>query len=285
MHESHNTARHNNRDFASRSKLRGINPKRTMKHLSSRRSPLLLKCRDLHGSKGRREHGAFLIEGENSVAAALAARFALQEVLVSAAHEEKWRVRLEERGIDYSVAAPELVAHAAEARTSPEILGVAPLPVEEPEAEIGGLTLILDGVSDPGNVGTLLRAADAVGSSRVWATPGSADFYSPKVVRASAGSLFSFKYLPRVLAAEEALQVLARSDVPVVAAQAHGGSGCYEFGWPARCALVVGHETRGVGQVLGAGAQAVTIPIWGRAESLNAAMAGTLLLYAWRQSL
>jgi tRNA G18 (ribose-2'-O)-methylase SpoU len=71
----------------------------------------------------------------------------------------------------------------------------------------------------------------------------------------------------------------------LVAAVAHEGEDCYRFRWPPSCALVLGHETRGISEELEEAATArVTIPMFGRAESLNVASAGAVLLYAWRQS-
>jgi TrmH family RNA methyltransferase len=146
------------------------------------------------------------------------------------------------------------------------------------------LLLVLDGIGDPGNVGTLIRSADAAGAGRIALTPNSVDAFGPKVVRASAGSLF---HLPPPLLdrAEGLARVLQQQEIPLIVAVAHGGQSCFEYSWPTRCALVLGHETRGISPVLEDAATArVTIPIYGRAESLNVAAAGAVLLYAWRCS-
>ncbi len=85
--------------------------------------------------------------------------------------------------------------------------------------------------------------------------------------------------------AEELADALSRAEVPLIVAAAHDGEDCFALRWPRRCALVLGHETRGVSPQLEACATArVTIPIYGRAESLNVAAAGAVLLYAWRAS-
>jgi TrmH family RNA methyltransferase len=148
------------------------------------------------------------------------------------------------------------------------------------------MTLVIDGVSDPGNVGTLLRAADAAGTKNVIATSGSCDLYSPKVVRSAAGSLFSLQILNlENNSTESVAQWLQASEIPIVTAEAHGAANCYEMAWPQNCALVLGHERRGISPEFSEIAtHKTTIPIYGNAESLNVAMAGTLLLYAWRQS-
>jgi TrmH family RNA methyltransferase len=145
------------------------------------------------------------------------------------------------------------------------------------------MVLALDGIGDPGNVGTLLRTADVAGVTHCVLTPQSADAFGPKAVRASAGSVF---HLQAASSTPEAiLQEIGTANLPLVTAVAHGGEDCFRFSWPRRCALVLGHETRGVSPVLDeAATHRVTIPNYGRAESLNVAAAGAILLFAWRQS-
>ncbi len=251
--------------------------------LSSRQHPLIKLARALHGSKGRREHGRFLIEGANGVAAALASGAGVQDVLATPAAATLWFQRAQASGATVHLASPELLAYASESSSAPEVVAIAPLLQPAPELASAGLILILDGIGDPGNAGTLLRAADAVGASQVAAVAGSVDLLAPKTVRASAGSLWSVPLSPlHGKTPEEMAQVLAEASVPIITAEAHGGGDCFAMEWPLRCALVIGHETRGVSQAFASAALKATIPIWGRAESLNAAMAGTLLLYAWR---
>jgi tRNA G18 (ribose-2'-O)-methylase SpoU len=105
----------------------------------------------------------------------------------------------------------------------------------------------------------------------------------PKAVRASAGSVFHLHVASST--PQATLHELRAANLPLVTAVAHGGEDCFCFDWPRRCALVLGHETRGVSSVLDeAATHRVTIPNYGRAESLNVAAAGAVLLFAWRQS-
>ena len=161
------------------------------------------------------------------------------------------------------------------------MIALAKLPATS-STRCDGLTLVLDGVGDPGNAGTLIRTADAVGANQVVLTENSADAWSPKVVRSSAGSVF---HLPPIeLETDELIEKLRDENVPIIAAVAHKGISCFEYSWPPKCALVLGHETRGISPELENAASArVTIPVFGRAESLNVAVAGAVLMYAWRQ--
>jgi TrmH family RNA methyltransferase len=176
----------------------------------------------------------------------------------------------------------------SEAQTPTEVIALAALPqgtfdATDLKRDDTALVLVLDGVGDPGNVGTLIRTADVAGATNCVLSPQSADAYGPKAVRAAAGSVF---HLQVTSSTQEALlQQLRSANLPLVTAVAHGGEDCFSFAWPQCCALILGHETRGISAVLDeAAAHRVTIPNYGRAESLNVAAAGAVLLFAWRQS-
>ena len=253
--------------------------------ITSRQHPLVKLCRGLHEARGRREAGLFLVEGRNAVGAALASAWPLRQVLATPeAHDIAEQART--LGISIFELPGELVAYASEAQSSVGVLAIADLPAPQTTIGCDGLTLILDGIGDPGNVGTLLRAADAAGAGAVILSEGSADAFAPKVVRSAAGSLFHLPPLPLPDRSPAAIiKTLAAAGIPLITAEAHHGADCYHMPWPARCALVLGHETRGVSPAFQAASRGkATIPVYGAAESLNAAMAGTLLLYAWRQA-
>jgi RNA methyltransferase, TrmH family len=258
--------------------------------ITSRQHPLCKLVRSLHDARGRRKHRLFMAEGGNAVTAALRARWPLKRLLLTPDDlEAGWRDVARDARLEVQPVAAEIMEYLSEAQTSPGIIALAALP-EAVESQVSAgnlntadLLLILDGISDPGNAGTLIRSADAAGAGGIALTPNSADVFGPKVVRASAGSLFHLP--PPLLDTAEALaRTLRRQDIPLVAAVAHGGQDCFEYPWPRRCALALGHETRGISPVLEEMAVRVTIPIFGRAESLNVAAAGAVLLYAWRCS-
>jgi TrmH family RNA methyltransferase len=141
-----------------------------------------------------------------------------------------------------------------------------------------GLVLLLAGVSDPGNAGTLVRAAEAFGAAGVLFGAGGVDPYGPKVVRAAMGSLFRLPHgiIEPALVAEAA----SAAERPIVAAD-RSGTPLPEFEFPARPLLAVGAERGGVGGWLPRWDEAVAIPHAGPTESLNAAVAGAIILYEW----
>lgn len=130
--------------------------------------------------------------------------------------------------------------------------------------------MVADQLADPGNAGTLIRSAEAAGADAVVLTPGSVDPFNPKVVRASAGSLFR---LPVVQASLETLDGWTR-----LGTSSHRGTGYTDTDLTRRIAVVLGNEAHGLGDDAPID-EWITIPHRGNAESLNVAMAATVLAF------
>jgi RNA methyltransferase, TrmH family len=183
---------------------------------------------------------------------------------------------------------PEVLVVAAEAlesaSTTESPQGIAALvtpPVWAPEALFRTgvpLVLVLDGLQDPGNVGTLLRSAEAFGATGVLALPGTANFWNPKTLRASMGSALR---MPAVRIGEgEALALFAGHGLTVFAAGAQEAAEAAVCDLAVPLALLIGNEGAGLSPTLLAAAhRRVTLPCPGPVESLNAAVAGSILLY------
>jgi len=142
------------------------------------------------------------------------------------------------------------------------------------------LVVVLDGVQDPGNAGTIVRAAEAFGATGAMFLKGTASPFNPKTLRAAAGSLFR---IPFVHGVEDAMArvALELNRVELFAAVPAGRS-VADVDLTERCGLIIGSEARGVGDELRAAAKEVSIPTVG-VESLNAAMAAAILLYEARR--
>jgi TrmH family RNA methyltransferase len=134
------------------------------------------------------------------------------------------------------------------------------------------LVVVLDGVQDPGNAGTIIRSAEAFGATGVLAIKGTVNLHNPKCLRASAGSVFR---VPYVQGAEAA--VLLEQNLACYATVASGGQSIYEADLTASAAIVIGSEGRGVSAGLRNSAINLVIPTTG-VESLNAAIAASILL-------
>ena len=164
--------------------------------------------------------------------------------------------------------------------TPQPVLAVASASPSDPE-QLGrdGLVLIGAGLADPGNVGTLLRSAEAAGAAGIVLSAGSVDAYNPKVVRASAGAIFGVA-LVEGWTVMEALDAMRATGRTCVGTRAEGGVAYHETDLARPTAVVLGNEAHGLPADLGAALDGwVTVPMRGPAESLNVAMAGTVLCF------
>jgi RNA methyltransferase, TrmH family len=173
-----------------------------------------------------------------------------------------------------------VLERVADTVTPQAVLGVVGA-IDVPLAALGAtdLVVVLEDVRDPGNVGAIVRSADAAGADGVICLAGTSDLYNPKVVRASAGSIFHLPIVTEV-AAGDLLTELGARGCALLATVASGGFDYALGSWPPAVALVLGNEANGVSPALQrACGGAISIPIAGAAESLNVAMASTVLLF------
>jgi TrmH family RNA methyltransferase len=159
-----------------------------------------------------------------------------------------------------------ILAAAASTETAPKAIGLVEPPPARPWRE--GVSVYLDAVQDPGNAGAIARSAEAFGAAGIIFGPGTVSPLNPKVLRASAGSLFRLPF------SRMALSMTG----PVYRAEAHEGCPPWAADWSGPCVLVIGSEAHGVSQDLRSRSQPVRIPTSG-VESLNAAIAASILLY------
>ena len=169
-------------------------------------------------------------------------------------------------------------------RTPQPVLAVATMPERRVTAlAADGLVVMGVALADPGNLGTLVRSAEAAGAAAILLGPGSVDAYNPKVVRASAGAIFGIPVVDAVSegwSAVEALDALGELGRQRLGATAGTGTGYTEVDFLQPTAVVVGNEAHGLGPDLDPHLDGhVSIPMAGEAESLNVAMAATLLCF------
>jgi TrmH family RNA methyltransferase len=241
-------------------------------------NPRLDRVRELRTKKGRREHGRFAIEGVTLLREALRSGVSIEELYgTPAALESSESAREAESSGAHIYRVDERTLHRlSDLETPPGLLAVVPielLPVSELFAG-PGLVLALAGLSDPGNAGTLLRAAEAFGVSAVVFGSGAVEPHSPKVVRSAMGSLFRLK-----LAVADPEETAAAAEGWEITGLASGGHPIEELPWASKSLLVVGQERHGLGPWTGLCSRLAAIPMKGEAESLNAAVAGGIALY------
>ncbi len=235
----------------------------------------------------RARRGQFLVEGPQSVREAVrCAPEQVRDVYLTVAAAQRYPEITDDAtaaGVYTHLCSPDVLAAMSE--DAQGVLAVARLTGGTVEDLFGGdrrprLLAALAQVRDPGNAGTVVRAADAAGADGVLLSAGSVDVHNPKVVRSTAGSLFHLPVATGTdltttanLAREHGLQVLA--------ADGGGETGLYQADLARPTLWVFGNEARGLGAAERELADAVVrIPIHGRAESLNLAMAATVCLYS-----
>jgi RNA methyltransferase, TrmH family len=190
-------------------------------------------------------------------------------------------------GVKVVVAPDALLRGISGTESSPGVIALVKMPEWKLEQLFRGraLVVLLDGLQDPGNGGTIARAAEAFGATGVLFLKGTVSPYNPKTLRASAGSLFRIPFLHSVdpaLARAALRQNKAELYAAVPARDGVAARPLAEVDFTAPCGLVIGSEARGVGNVLRSAALDVSIPTV-RVESLNAAVAAGILLYEARR--
>ena len=227
----------------------------------------LSRLRDLRDKKHREAAGLFVIEGGKVVGELLAANFPFTEIYATAEWTGPRDARVREVTDDE-------MQRASHFPTPSAVLAVGKItrPALAPGGLARGLTLALDGIQDPGNVGTLLRVADWFALARVLLSLDCADLFSQKVINASMGSFARVTVHTAPLA-----EALGGVKVPVLGCGLQGND--VHTLTPSRDAvIVIGSEGRGLSPaVLALVTQRVTIPKFGGAESLNAAVAAAIV--------
>lgn len=256
--------------------------------IASRQNPRIVAARRLSDRKHRQQQGRFLVEGVKLLHMALQAGAEPVEVFYCAerlaAPASHVLTALLAAGGE-PVAVSLTVMQSLAEREQPEgILATFKLfqqPLPGAWLAADGLVVVLDRLQDPGNLGTLLRTADAVGAVAVVLLEPCVDPFDPKVLRGSMGSLFNVP-LVRTGDVHALFAELHRHGWRTVGADAHRGIDWGEGLWAGNVALVLGNEARGLSaDVRDHVAAWARLPIAGRAESLNVAVAGGVLMYAW----
>jgi TrmH family RNA methyltransferase len=233
--------------------------------------------------KGRKEHGRFAFEGPTLLEEALRSGVGIEELYVSdAVLAANATVReLDQRGTPVYVVDDRTLRKISDLDTPTGLLGVAAQRAGDLGAVLRGpLTLVLADLNDPGNVGTLLRSAEAFGASGVVLGRLGVDPYHPKVVRGAMGTIFR---LPLAVASATEFAAAAAAAGTTIIGLTTGGGSLDAIGLGAATALVVGHERRGLGSWEVPGVRLAGIPMRGAAESLNASVAGSIGLYVLSQ--
>ena len=250
-----------------------------MKEITSVHNPQIQLLKGLQKAKGRREANLFLAESVKMVREALAL-FLCRTLIVDGKRQAEYAQMIaeaEEKGCEVFIVTPAIMQAISEAKTPQGVCCTVEIP-KEPGALSGRLLVALDGVQDPGNVGTILRTADAAGFDGALLSSACADLYSAKTLRATMGSVFRVP-AKRTDDLPAALEALKDEGYAIVATEL-GGADFYENCPHDKAVLVIGSEGNGVSKaVRDCATHHLALPMRGGAESLNAAVAAGIMIY------
>ncbi len=245
--------------------------------ITSPQNPKLKLIRALQGrAKARRKEKAFLIEGVRLVEEAITAKWDIRFLLYDHSLSERGKELLTSlKSIEIEEVDTNLLKSVSDTENSQGIIAVlndAQLPIPNPP----DFLLILDQIRDPGNLGTLLRTAAAAGVNAVILPPNTTDAFAPKVLRAGMGAHF---HIPIISAGWDEIKDRVR-DLTVLLAEMEGDVIYTEASLKNACALIIGGEAEGASQSARELADAnIYIPMKAKTESLNAAVAGAILIF------
>ncbi|HEX4911500.1 MAG TPA: RNA methyltransferase [Permianibacter sp.] len=231
--------------------------------------------KSLQQKKHRREHGLFVVEGGKSVQEVLASEWPVQSVYCTEAYLPQLVPWLQQRALTPVLVKAAELAEMGSYEQNDSALAVLPVPPPLPlVVPDTGYALVLDDIRDPGNLGTILRAADWYGIRQIICSPETAELYNPKVIAASMGSFLRVQ--------------LHYTALPAFLASRHGkaiygafldGENVHRLSFADSGLLVIGNEAHGISAAVAAHVtDRVTIPRFGAAESLNAGVATAILL-------
>ncbi|MDQ0215456.1 TrmH family RNA methyltransferase [Oikeobacillus pervagus] len=254
-----------------------------MDYIQSAKNPKVKQWKKLLTKKGREQTGLYLLEGFHLVEEALQFKNEIEEILYSEnimipSHWNMDHVKI-------TTISEEVSKAISETESSQGIFAICKKhQYEEKMMEKGKSFLLIDAVQDPGNVGTMIRTADAAGIDLVILGDGTVDLYNSKVLRSAQGSHFHLSIISMSL--QKAISLLQEKGVPVFGTSLQSAESYKKVTIDDSFAMIVGNEGNGVSEeLLQTTNQNVFIPLYGRSESLNVAVAAGILLFHFQDSL
>src|SRR5690625_176642 len=227
----------------------------------------------LHTRKERMNTNTFLIEGDHLLEEALRSGWKIKEVILEEGEND---LQLETNNLQTTIVSKTVFRHLSQTQSPQGIMAVVYM--KESLNIKGEQILIVDRVQDPGNLGTMIRTADAAGFSGIILGEGTVDLYNDKVIRATQGSIFHLPIIQANLVDE--INQLKRNGFTILATALEDAVRYDQISIQERTAIIVGNEGAGIQEkILKKADHIVSIPIYGQAESLNVSIAAAILMY------
>lgn len=256
-----------------------------MEQITSSQNPLIKEIKGLKQKKNRDDKQQFFIEGSRFVQEALKEETQILRIVISEKYSRSGDTALVDtarsRGIPVILTSDKVFADISDTENPQGILAVLEMKHWHWEELLQGrkFLLLLDSLQDPGNMGTIIRTADAAGVNGILISQGSVDVYNPKVLRSTMGSIFHVPFL-YIDDMHECIDVLQQQGIMVCAAHLRGDRSYTALGRKESIAVMIGNEANGISEEAARRADVlVKIPMPGKSESLNASIAAALLMY------
>lgn len=254
-----------------------------MQVITSKENEYVKHVRKLKDKKYRDEHHEFIVEGVKLVEEAIQEGMDIHKIMIcedcveNGAIEQKTMYEIAKYPCMYVT--EKVFKHMTDVTNPQGMLAI--IHKEDTEEEIDyaqEVMLLLDGIQDPGNLGTMIRSADSCGMNQIIVSKDTADPYNPKVVRSTMGAIYRVKII-RVQDLTKTIKMLQKKGIKVLGTSLKAEKSIYTIDYKKK-AYVIGNEANGVKpETLEACSELVKIPMLGKAESLNAAVAASVILY------
>jgi len=237
--------------------------------------------KSLAEKKNRVETGLFLVEGEKSVFELLNSDFEIEYILTTAEFFDKYGELVREKSKSFEIVNSSDIEKVGTFATNDAALAVVKQKENsKPENLKNEIVIALDEIKDPGNLGTIIRIADWYGIKNIVASKNTVDFYNPKVITATKGSF------TRVKIFYTDLKDFLKNSETEIFGTFMDGENVHETKFPTSGILVMGNEANGIGEEIEKlVTKKITIPAYGKAESLNVAIATAIVVDNWKRNI
>jgi RNA methyltransferase, TrmH family len=251
--------------------------------LTSTKNPLIKQVRKLHRAKERHKQNLLLLEGTNLIEAACQVDYKLDLIF----HTEHWEQNYQQlcreiaqKGFKTQLVSPEVLEAIATTVNPDGVVAIAPSRKDtKPAIAQTKLSVALERLQDPGNLGTIIRTSVAAGVDSLWLSADSVDFNNPKVLRASAGEWFRVS-IGISQNFQELIKQHQQAGIQVIATTAKASKSYWDIDFTRPSLILLGNEGAGLSpELITLADEQVTIPLANGVESLNVAIANALLLY------